>query len=71
MALTFVHADTATEGWSLQVLRFDRPVGWILRGEDGSYRFYKGTSASTAFLPAPLVEDKDLARLKEWLEANL
>ena len=71
MALTYVQTETATERWSLQVLSFDRPVGWILRGEDGSYRFYKGTSASTAFLPAPLVENKDLATLKGWLEANL
>lgn len=71
MSLTFVQTDTVAEGWTLQVYSFDRPVGWIQRGKDGSYRFYKGAGASAAFLPAPLVEDRDLTKLKEWLEANI
>ena len=71
MALTFVQADTVAEGWTLQVFSFGRSVGWILRGADGSYRFYKGASASTPYLPTPLAEDRDLTKLKEWLEANI
>ena len=71
MSLTFVQVDTVAEGWGLEVARFGRTVGWILRGADGAYRFYKGTSASSAYLPTPLVEDNDLAKLKRWLEANL
>lgn len=71
MPLTFVEADTLADGWTLQVLSAGRAIGRILRGPDGQYRFYKWGSVSAVFLPEPLLEHNDLAKLKDWLEQNL
>ena len=68
MALTFVQADTFGEGWTLKARKGRLPVGRILRGPDGRYRFYKSSGGSgTSFLQSPLFENHDFANMKKWL----
>ena len=69
MALTFVRADTLGEGWTLKVLKSGLAVGRILRGADGTYRFYKGGGGpGTSLLQQALLENADLERLKEAIK---
>jgi hypothetical protein len=46
-------------------------IGRITRATDGTYRFFRGTGGpGRPFVEQPLAENKDLEKLKEWLELN-
>ena len=72
MALRFEQANALAGGaWRLRVLMSRRVIGRITRAADGTYCFFKGTGGpGRPFIEKPLAQNKDLEKLKEWLEIN-